>query len=275
MKNFYRPTKIKIISVLCLFPYLLACNPSNADVIAKYKPEFENKRIILKQLAANIETIENLIPCQNIQPQIVFNEKSEQFNADFMMLENLVDSDEKADFDLLLGSGTLRTLRWTGDKNPLSESVLNKDGSNLEKDFVRVSAYRYLIVSRIMELKNPQVVSKEDYQRGKSELDTFVVDLQNNGKIICGFSSSAESLEDLKSVDIRKSYTIYTSKREYYRIGMKTYPKTVREEKRVNALPEIEQLQNAARSSLWQNQRKAVIDKLKTLTNAEIELKSD
>ncbi len=248
------------------------CNPSAADVIARYKPEFEKKRGFLKEIAANVEQSEPG-SCQNIQPQIVFNEKTEQFNADFMMLENLFEADEKADFDLLLGGRTLRTLRWTGDKNPLSKSVINNDGSNLEKDFMRVSAYRYLIVMRIMELKNPQVAGKENYQRGKSELGVFVVDLQNNGQIICGFSSSAESLEDLKSVDLSQSRTVYTTKQEYYRVGKNIYSRTVQVEKKVDAPPELEQLEGAARSSLWQNQRTAVIDKLRTLTGAEIELK--
>lgn len=273
MRKLFQHKNLKFIFPLMLLCFA-GCNPSAADVIAKYKPEFEKKRGFLKEIATNVGQSEPG-SCQNIQPQIVFNEKTERFNADFMMLENLFEADENADFDLLLGSGTLRTLRWTGDKNPLSKSVINNDGSNLEKDFVRVSAYRYLIVLRIMELKNPQIISKENYQRGKSELDVFVVDLQNNGKIICGFSSPAESLEDLKSVDIRKSHTNYTTKQEYYRVGKNIYSRTVQVEKKVDVPPELEQLEGAARSSLWQNQRNAVIDKLKTLTGAEIELKYD
>jgi hypothetical protein len=140
-----------------------------------------------------------------------------------------------------LSRDLLNGIQWTGPKNPLSPSVLNNRGSNMEKSLKAGLDYRYLVVNRVVDLKNPIAVNEQTYTPGRATLDVFVINLANN-ETICGFSLQAQSAAE----------TSY-----YYKKG---------ESKQ-------ERLESFAYSTMWEDARQKLIAGLKKTSGGDIEIK--
>lgn len=253
---------MKIFSVLLITVCLLlqsGCGPTNAEVIKKYEADYRKKREQLKQIAGIIPSKAGSSACKTLNPPILIDKKAEKFNAESVMFEQLSEPDEKPEFDLIIRSDLLHSIQWTGPKNPLSSTNMDDNGESMEKSLKESLAYSYLIVNRVTELVEPEVMSKENYTPGNVSIDTFIVDLKEN-KVICGFTTSAKSMPSLSGIVINQTRTEYVGRG--YR--GKRYVT-------IKAQPELVQLQSAANSSMWEDSRSQIITKLKELTGAVID----
>ncbi len=257
---------MKIFSILLIAVCLLlqsGCGPTNAEVIKKYQPDYQKKRDQLKQIAGILPskaTSSGSAACKTLNPQILIDKKNKKYNAESVMFEQLSAPDEKPEFDLLIYSDLLNSIQWTGPKNPLSSTNMDDNGENMEKSMKESLAYSYLIVNRIAQIAEPEVISKENYTPGNVTIETFIVDLKEN-KVICGFTTAAKSMPSLSGIVINQTRTEYAGRG--YR--GKRYVT-------IKAQPELVQLQSAANSSMWEDSRSQIIAKLKELTGAAIEV---
>jgi hypothetical protein len=177
------------------------CGPKISTVLKKYEAPYREKREQLKKIADSLPPKGSLgdnLSCKEINPAISFDEKAKDSNAEILMFEQLTDPDNNPDWDLLLSGELLHSIQWTGPKNPLSESALGNNGESMEKTLSSALNYRYLVVDRVKELSPPVVKDKDNYTQGKVIVETFIIDLTDS-KTICGFTSSAASLENLSS----------------------------------------------------------------------------
>jgi hypothetical protein len=246
------------------------CGNSISTVLKKYKIPYQEKREQLKKISESLPpkgSIGNNLTCRELNPKIRFDEKAEDINTEMLMFEQLSDPDFEPEWNLLLSGDLLHSIRWTGPKNPLSESVLSDNGESIEKDLLAALEYRYLVVNRVNEITQPELKDENNYTRGNATIDTFIFDLKEN-KTICGFSTSAKSLEDLSTVPID---TKITTERKQISSGGK-YSKPKYQEIEHKPLPKIVQLQKAVKTSFWENARTQILDKLRELTKANIKL---
>lgn len=255
---------MKMITIFTIFALILlqtACGPSIEDVLKKYDPQFREKRTQFKKIADSLPpkgSLDSNLACREVSPGILLDEKNNQFNAEALMFEQLIDPDANPEMDFMINGDLINALKWTGPKNPLSDSVKGNNGADMERNLLSALDYRYLIVNRIKDLINPSVIDEKTYKQGQIATETFVVDLTNN-KTICGFTTTAKSLEDITQVPLDTSSTTTTTRT---RSGTKTTthsPASV-----------IEQLRKAVKSSLWENARNKVVEELRNSTNAII-----
>jgi hypothetical protein len=248
------------------------CDPKISTVLKKYEAPYREKREQLKKIANSLPpkgSLGNSLPCKEINPAIGFDEKAKDFNAEILMFEQLIDPDTNPDWDLLLSGELLNSIQWTGPKNPLSESALGNNGESMEKTLSSALKYRYLVVNRVQAITPPVVKDKDNHTQGKVIVETFIIDLTDS-KTICGFTTSATSLENLSNIPLNTKTTVQRKTTGGGRYGGKVR----NEETKTTPIPISVQLQNAADSSLWEASRSQIIGKLKELTKAKIELEN-
>lgn len=258
------------LGLLIILFLQFGCGASISDVLKKYEVPYREKREQLKKIANSLPpkgSFDNNLSCKEINPPIRFDEKAKDFNTEMLMFEQLSDPDTAPNWNLLLSGDLLHSIQWTGPKNPLSESVLGNSGDEMEQTLASALNYRYLVVNRVKEITQPLVKDEKTYTQGQATVETFIVDLTNN-KTICGFTTSAKSLENLSNVRVDTKVTI--EKKQVGGFGKSAKPRY--EEVRHEPLPVVVQLQNAAKSSIWVDSRLQIISKLRELTKATIEL---
>jgi hypothetical protein len=258
---------MKKIFYLLLLIVLIAqtgCGPTVSNVLKKYESEFKEKRDQFRSIVNLLPpngNIKNNSICKDIVPAMVFNERNKKYNTEIIMFEQLLDPDTKPEMDLFLSNDLLLAIQWTGTKSPLSPSILDDSGAEIEKTLKAALGYRYLVINRVAKLTKPEVKNETNYFRGQVLIETFIVDMVNN-KPLCSFTSSADSPSDLSGIPI-SSPTSYTKKGKV----------RFRTEYVVNrAEPKEVQLQKAAYSIMWEEARLNVIASLQKLTNGEIEI---
>ncbi|MET0753377.1 MAG: hypothetical protein ABWZ66_08385 [Pyrinomonadaceae bacterium] len=237
--------RISYLFALAALIFQIGCGPKVSDVFKKYEGEFKKKREQFQSIAgalpekggANAEK-----NCPNMNPAIEFNEKTRQFNTEMVMFEQLSDPDAKPKMDILPKSELLNSIQWTGPKNPMSTSVLDDRAGDTEDRLKAALAYRYLVVSRAINLTEPVALDEKTYTPGKAKIETSIVDLTNN-QPLCSFVIDAKSASA-----VEYSYKGNESKQK--------------------------QLENFAHSTLWEDARKQTIEQLKQKVNAKIELTS-
>lgn len=252
--------------VACIIFLQFGCGPSNEDVLKKYEPQFREKREQFKKIADSLPDqgrINSSSACREISPGLLLDVKSKQFNTEMVMFEQLLNPDAKPEMDFYINGDLLISIQWTGSESPLSDSVKGNNGANMEQTLLSALTYRYLIVNRIKDVINPLVIDEKTYKQGHITIETFVVDL-NNSQTICGFTTTAKSLEDITQVQLNTTSRTETRRD---RSGRKTTTTT-------NPPSILEQLRKAVRSSLWENARREVVTELKNSTKAIINLNS-
>src|SRR2546423_3487440 len=234
--------RVFCLSFLVMLTAQLGCGPKVSDVVSKYAGDFQKKREQFQAIAHALPPKAAEKPCANMNPPIEFNENSKRYNTEMIMYEQLLDPDAKPAFDMTPGGDLLTAMQWTGPKNPLSPSVLNnRADEDMEKTMKAALDYRYLIVNRVADLKNPIAVDEKTYTPGRATIDVFVVNLANN-EILCSFTLQAQSAQDV-------SY--------YYKSG---------ESKQ-------QRLEDFAHSTMWEDARQKLIAKLKQMAGGGIEIK--
>jgi hypothetical protein len=229
------------LSLLVILISQLGCGAKVSDVLGKHQSDFKKKREQLQTIARALPPKATEKPCAGMNPPIQFNENTKQYNTEMLMSEQLLDPDTKPQFDMRLNGDLLNALQWTGPKNPLSPSVLNNRGDDMEKSLQAALAYRYLVVNRVTDLKNPTAVNEQTYTPGRATIDVFVINLANN-ETVCSFTLQAQSAAETSYV-----YKSGESKQE--------------------------RLEEFAHSSMWEDARKKLIAKLKQTAGGDIEIK--
>jgi hypothetical protein len=258
---------MKKIFYLTLFIALIAqtgCAPTVSDVLKNYESEFNGKRDQFKSIAHSLSSkgsVKSNTSCKEVAPAMVFNEKNKQYNTEIIMFEQLLDPDAVPEMDLLLSNDLLLAIQWTGSKSPLSPSVLDDSGTDMETSLKAALEYRYLVINRVVKLIEPEVLDEKNYFQGQVIIETFVADMANN-KTLCSFATSANSPSDLTNIPISTT-TSYT-KRGKIRFRTERVAKY--------AEPEAVQLKKAASSIMWEEARRNMMTTLGNHTNADIEL---
>lgn len=256
-KIFYLPLLIALIAQT-------GCAPTVSDVLKNYKSEFKGKRSQFKLIANSLPSkgaFKGNSSCTGMTPAMIFNEKNKQYNTEIIMFEQLLDPDAVPEMDLLLSNDLLLAIQWTGSKSPLSPSVLDDSGTDMEKSLKAALEYRYLVINRVANLSQPDVIDEKNFTQGQVTIETFVIDMANN-KPLCSFATSANSPSDLSSIPI--STTTYYTKRGKVRFRTERVVK--------HAEPKAVQLKKAARSIMWEQARSNMMITLGKLTNGYIEL---
>src|SRR2546423_587041 len=164
------------LSLLVMLTAQLGCGSKVADVLSKYEGDFKKKREQFQAIAHALPPKAAEKPCASMNPPIAFNESTKRYNTEIIMFEQLLDPDAKPAFDMAPQGELLTAMRWTGPKNPLSPSVLNNRAErDMEKSLQAALDYRYLIVNRVADLKNPNAVDEKTYTPGRATVDVFVV----------------------------------------------------------------------------------------------------
>ena len=258
---------MKKISYLLLLIVLITqtgCGPTVSNVLKKYENEFREKRDQFRSIANLLPpkgSIKNNSLCKDIIPAMIFNEKNKKYNTEIIMFDQLLDPDTKPEMDLFLSNDLLLAIQWTGTKSPLSPSILDDSGAEIEKTLRAALDYRYVVINRVAKLTQPEVNNEKNYFRGQVFIETFVIDMASN-KSLCSFASSANSPSDLSGIPISTT-TSYT-KRGKVRFRSERVVK--------HAEPKEKQLQKAASSMMWEEARLNVIASLQKLTDGDIEL---
>jgi hypothetical protein len=229
------------LSLLVILISQLACGAKVSDVLTKYQGDFQKKREQFQTIARALPAKATEKPCAGLNPPIEFNDNTKRHNTEVLMFEQLLDPDAKPQFEMNLNRDLLFAIQWTGPKNPLSPSALNNSGSNMEKNLKAALDYRYLVVSRVLDLKESTAVNEHTYTPGRVTLDVFVVNLANN-QTVCSFSLQAQSAAETS----------------YY------YKKDESKQERLEAF---------AHSSMWQDARQKLIAGLKKVASADIQIK--
>ncbi|MBV9959975.1 MAG: hypothetical protein JO360_16225 [Acidobacteria bacterium] len=236
---------MKKIAGLLLLVMLIAhtgCGPKVSDVFKKYEGDFAKKREQFKAIAGALPSQGNrnaVKQCTEISPPIEFNEKTRTYNTEMVMFENLSDPDAKPKMDIAPNGELLNAIQWTGPKNPMSSTVLDERAGDMESRLKAALDYRYLVVNRVADLRDPVAMDEKTYMPGQVRIETFVVDLKDNTPV-CSFTIEAQSAST-----VSYSYKSDQSKQE--------------------------QLEKFAHSTMWEDARKKLIAGLQK-AGAKIEL---
>lgn len=235
--------RIAYLLLPVVFILQLGCGPKVSEVFKKYEDDFKKKReqfqTIAKALSASGSPDAGKT-CADMNPSIEFNQKTRKFNTEMVMFEQLSDPDLTPKMNIVPNSELLNGIQWTGPKNPMSPSVLGERAGDMEDRLKAALAYRYLVVSRLINLTEPVALDEKTYTPGKATVETIIVDLNNN-QALCGFTVEAKSASA-----VSYSYKTNESKQK--------------------------QLENFAHSTLWEDARKQMLELLKQKANAKLEL---
>ncbi len=191
---------------LALLALSLNCGgETNRQLFKRYENQFAEKRQQFKKIADLLPapgTITGNIPA-NLSVKPVFNAKTKSFNTEIVMYDQLLDPDiesrEQKRLDLLLSGDLLLGMKWTGPKNPMSESALDNSAGEMEQTFKKALACRYLIVLRPATFIAPVAVSESEYKPGVADIEALVVDLESN-KVVGSSRFTASSANKVEYV---------------------------------------------------------------------------
>ncbi len=194
-----------VFAVILLALCLNCGGETNRQVFKRYENPFAEKRQQFKKIAemlpASGTMAANAPASLSVKP--VFNAKNKSYNTEIVMYDQLLDPDteskEQKRLDLLLSGDLLLGMKWTGPKNPMSESALDNSGGDLEQSLKKALAYRYLVVLRPAAFVAPVAVSESAYKPGVADIEALVVDLESN-KVVCSCRFTASSASTVEYV---------------------------------------------------------------------------
>src|SRR5262249_50700553 len=179
--------KITGLSTLVLLVCCIGCGPTNRHVLKGYEGPFNEKRQQFKKIAGLLPatgSAQGSAPA-NLSPKPLYNAKSDQYNTEILMYDQLQDPDiESQDhnrLDLLLSGNLLRGIQWTGPKNPMADEILDRRATaDLEQSLKQALGIRYLIVLRPATFVKPVAVNESNYKPGMADIEGFIVDMEGN-----------------------------------------------------------------------------------------------
>lgn len=141
-------------------------------------------------------------PRPNLSPKPVYSAKNaESNNIEIVMYDQLLDPDIRSDgnnrrLDLLLAGNLLTGMQWTGPKNPMSSSVLDKSSrdTDTEQTLKRGLSEQYLVVLRPVSFVAPVATDESTFRPGIADIEGFIVNLPDQ-KVAGSLRYSAQSAD--------------------------------------------------------------------------------
>jgi hypothetical protein len=178
---------------------------SSEELRAKFGPRYEAKKQLLKRIAEQLPppgTIEKMSQARNLDPLPVYDAKSETYNIEGAMIEQLLNTDLDPQMaknldPLLPGVGLMRRLRLISPNYPYGSGV-RVSGKALQ-DYEAALNLPYLVVVRSVAMVSPRPISKELYTPGYADLEVFLIDLRTE-KVVASCQIRAESADNVSAI---------------------------------------------------------------------------
>jgi hypothetical protein len=117
---------------------------------------------------------------------------------------------DEVDLNLFEGN-LLMHLRWTGPKNPMSESVRRGSArADLARELEATLKQPYLVVARTVHYDRPVVMPDQTFVGGVVDLEAFLVDLRS-GEVVAAARVGARAEDVVRAVKGRAPDFIYSS----------------------------------------------------------------
>jgi hypothetical protein len=170
----------------------------------RYEPQFNERRRQFKKVAGVLPapgSVKETSPAA-LSPKPAYDSKnSESSNTEIVMYDQLLDpdnrSDDKSTLNLLLSGNLLTCMRWTGPKNPMSASGLDKNNPQMEQTLKQALSERYLVVLRPVNFVAPVATDESTFKPGMADIEGFVVDLPDQ-KVAGSFRYTAQSADKVQ-----------------------------------------------------------------------------
>jgi hypothetical protein len=186
------------LAVMCT-----GCGETNRQLFKRYENQFAEKRQQFKQIAQMLPAPGSLkgATAANLSPPPVYNAKSNSYNTEIVMYDQLLDPDIESRghnrLDLLLSGDLLRCVLWTGPKDPMNESVLDGRAGDMEQTLKKVLGFRYLVVLRPVNIVAPVAVNESTYKPGMADIEGVIVDMESN-KVAAALRFTAHSASQVE-----------------------------------------------------------------------------
>jgi len=235
-----RERKLTLPLFVTLALLLVACGPTNADLVETYTPQFDALRADFEAIAAALPPVTGEIEALALDPAPDYQTGSygEIRNTDIVMYRQLLDPyielrDENL-FDLRFSNYIVSYLRCMGESSPMSATTLEKRADKEKADeYEQALDIAYLGVARVNAYEPPIAIDKDTFVGGTVAIDGFLVDVDTQA-VLCAFSITAYPNEEVRyQVRENESHT--------------------------------DALRRFAYSTLWSNAREAFMEKMNAL----------
>lgn len=218
---------------------LTSCGESFVEVTARHQPGLEALRADMTKLselvAANPGEMALAAPLD--PPPVFKQDEMVASNTVLLIHERLADPTktfgDKELLNLFFSNGLENLIIWSTGEDKVFESF--------EKDLQSALALRYLVAYKTLDLKEPLVDAKLNYTIGGARLGVYVYDRETDA-LVCSFPVAALSSE------------------------------TVEYQYRQDGSDQVSAANSWARSSLWENLRKAILPALAEKTGGTFEM---
>jgi len=192
---------LRLASAVSLAILMTGCaGESNRKLFQRYEAQFSAKREQFKKIAGILPPAGSVKEASSasLSPKPVYDAKnSASNNTEIVMYDQLLDPDISSDgnnrrLDLLLSDVLLNAIRWTGPKNPMSGSALDRHNPDMEQTLKQALNERYLVVIRPVSFVAPVAIDEGTFKPATADIEGFVVDLSGD-KVVGSFRFSAHS----------------------------------------------------------------------------------
>lgn len=232
---------MKTLLPFLVLPVLLltSCGETFVEVAARHQADLDALQADMTKLSELVATNPGeMAPASPLDPPPVFRQDEKATsNTSLLIHERLTDPTKKFGdnelLDLYLSNGLENVFTW--------KQWDQKAFEGFEADLQGAVALRYLVAYKTLEFQEPRVDAKLNYTIGGARLGVYVYDRKKKG-LVCVFPIGALSAETV----------------EY------TYRK--------DGSDQVSAANSWARSSLWENLRKAILPALAEKTGGTFEM---
>lgn len=198
--------KAFITSLMAFFALLFSvgCGPKVGETLKHYAPKFEVYRQKFKEIAQTLPPPGSTAPqtASNLNPKPVYASSGNATNTEFISSELLLTPDDElassGKFDLILESDLMRSIRWTGPKNPMSSTVMDERDRGFSKRLDEtISRYRYLVVYRPLTYVKAVAANETTFSPATVDLEVFLIDL-NTKAILASVRLQEQSSQEVQ-----------------------------------------------------------------------------
>ena len=197
----------QIMASVFAFAFVALCmgcgGETHRQLFKRYESQFAEKRAQFKKIAQMLPAPGSVKEptTANLSPKPVYDARSGTYNTEIVMYDQLLDPDiqshDHTRLDLLLSGDLLVCMQWTGPKNPMSDSVLDKSAGDAEQELKAALALQYLAVLRPATFVAPVAVDESTYKAGTADIEGFIVDMNRNS-IVGSFRFNAKSASQVE-----------------------------------------------------------------------------